>query len=100
MPMPTQKIYIAGQWRNAEGIETFRAMNPNTGEPLPDEYPVSGWSDCDAELTAAADAFIALQTMGADAIATFLNRYAEEIESRAAAIVQMAHAETALPAET
>src|SRR5207253_11008401 len=87
-----------GEWRDANASQTFRAANPSTGEALADEYPVSTWSDCDAALSAAVDAAGALRSMGAEPIGRFLNRYAERIEARAAAIVEMAHLETALPA--
>src|SRR4051812_48224596 len=96
--MPIQLVLISGTWRNADAAQTFRATNPNTGEALPDEYPISGWADCDAALTAAAGAAIALRELPAERIASFLTRYAERIESRAAEIVDIAHRETALSA--
>jgi 2,5-dioxopentanoate dehydrogenase len=91
-------IYIAGQWLEANANGTFRAQDPSNCSPLPDEYPISAWADCDAALTAAADAFLALQPLGPEPVARFLNTYADRIEARAEEIVQMAHAETALPA--
>ena len=45
--MTIQNVLIAGRWRAANAAQTFRAENPRTKEPLPDEYPVSSWTDCD-----------------------------------------------------
>ena len=48
-----QPILIAGSWRSANASSTFCAENPATKEPLPEEYPVSTWEDCEAALAAA-----------------------------------------------
>lgn len=96
--MPIQPILINGQWRPADAVSTFRAENPATCEELPDESPVSSWQDCEAALEAAADAFDAMQCMPREDIARFLEAYAERIETRKDELVEMAHAETALPA--
>ena len=45
--MTVQPILIDGQWRPARAGATFRAENPATREPLPEEYPISTWDDCD-----------------------------------------------------
>jgi len=90
-------ILIAGQWRDAESATTFHAENPATGEPLPGDYPVSSWADCDAALEAAAEAAIALRAAPPEQIAEFLTRYAARIEARAGELVELAHLETALP---
>ena len=57
-----QKVLIAGEWRDADAASTFQAHNPNTREALPEVYPVSGWSDCEAAIASAAEASIALRT--------------------------------------
>src|SRR4030095_11414401 len=72
-------------------------VNPATGEDLPGAYPFSGWDDCDAALTAAADAAIELRRTPPEAIARFLVRFAELIEAGKMALVDQAHLETALP---
>ena len=54
--MITQPVLLAGTWRQADAASTYQAENPATGERLPEAYPVSRWSDCDAALTAAAAA--------------------------------------------
>ncbi|MFL2871201.1 MAG: aldehyde dehydrogenase (NADP(+)) [Pirellulaceae bacterium] len=92
-----QKVLIAGEWREADAASTFQAHNPNTREPLPEVYPVSSWSDCEAALASAAEASIALRTTSASEIAAFLEAYANGIEARKDDLVEMAHAETALP---
>lgn len=95
--MAIHPVLIAGEWRAATSLRSFCAENPALGETLPDEYPVSEWADCDAALAAAATAAAALRRLPPDAIAAFLDAYAERIEARRVEIVEMAHAETALP---
>ena len=94
--MSLQPILVNGQWRPAQAAGSFHAENPATGEALPGEYPVSGWADCDAALTAAVEAAEILRGTPPENIARFLNRFAERIEARAAELVEMAHAETGL----
>jgi len=93
----TQPILIAGQWRQADARDSFHAVNPATGQPLPDRYPVSSYADCDAALTAATAAAAYLRSMPGDRIADFLEKYAERIERRSAELVETAQLETALP---
>ena len=95
--MPTQPVLIAGQWRTAKAGGTFQAENPATGEKLPGEFPVSAWSDCDAALNAAAEAAAILRATPPELIAKFLICLAERLEARKAELVEIAHAETALP---
>jgi NADP-dependent aldehyde dehydrogenase len=89
-------VLIAGRWRNADESSTFRAENPTTRQPLPDEYPVSSWQDCDEALAAAADAYQQMRSLSGERIATFLEAFAARIESAADELVRMAHLETAL----
>ncbi len=95
--MSTHPVLIAGQWRPSQSTGTFRVENPATGQPLPGEYPVSSWADCDAALTAATAAAATLRTLPASQIAAFLNRFADRIDARKAEIVELTHAETGLP---
>jgi NADP-dependent aldehyde dehydrogenase len=95
--MSLQPVLIAGQWRAAKAGGTFHTENPATGEMLPDEFPVSTWADCDGALAAAAGAAIILRTTSPEQIAKFLTRFAERIEARKSELVEIAHAETALP---
>lgn len=96
--MTVQPILIDGRWCQADATSTFHAENPATREPLPDEYPVSAWKDCDAALDAAANAFESMRDTPSDGIARFLEEYASRIEGRKDELVEMANAETALPA--
>jgi NADP-dependent aldehyde dehydrogenase len=91
--MPVHPILIAGRWQSADFPRTFRASNPATDEVIAEDYPISGWADVDAALTAAA----AVPTQPPDKISAFLTRYAERIEARAAELVEQAHLETGLP---
>jgi alpha-ketoglutaric semialdehyde dehydrogenase len=95
--MAEYPVLIGGKWQSAKAAQTFQPVNPATGERLPDTYPVSGWEDCDAALSAAADAANELRRMPPDAIARFLTRFADRIEEGKAALVEQAHLETALP---
>src|SRR4029450_9321856 len=95
--MAEYPVLIGGAWRPAKAAKTFQAVNPATGEPLPGSYPVSGWEDCDAALSAAAEAAIELRRTPPEAIARFLTRFADRIEAGKAALVEQAHLETALP---
>lgn len=95
--MNTEAVLIAGIWRQSEKTGSFQSSNPATGELLPEHYPISSWSDCEAALQAAESAFHTMRTLSGDEIAKFLEAYATEIEKRADALVEMAHRETALP---
>ena len=95
--MSIQPVLIAGRWRESAASATFTAENPALGKPLADTYPVSTWADCDAALASAAEAAAALRQLPPERIAQFLDRYAQVIEARRDALVEMAHAETALP---
>jgi alpha-ketoglutaric semialdehyde dehydrogenase len=96
--MSTVPVLIAGQWRpSQQPAGTFRVENPATGEKFPEEYPVSGWADCDAALAAATEAAAVLRTLPREQIAKFLNRYADRLDARKAELVELTHAETGLP---
>ena len=94
---PIQLVLINGQWRPSSHATTFTSINPATGESLPDQFPVSNWSDCDEALTAATQAFHQMQQLSADAIAAFLETYASLIETDKDGLVEIAHLETGLP---
>jgi NADP-dependent aldehyde dehydrogenase len=95
--MPTQPVLIAGRWRTAHASGTFRSENPATREPLPEEYPVSSWQDCDEALAAAASAAEQMRSLAGDRIAAFLDSFAARIEARKDEIVRMASLETGYP---
>jgi alpha-ketoglutaric semialdehyde dehydrogenase len=93
-----QNVLIAGQWRPSQSSGSFQADNPAMMERLPDEFPVSTWQDCEDALSAASAAAAELRSLPTERIAQFLERYAARIEARKDELVQMANAETALPA--
>lgn len=95
--MSLQPVLINGEWRESNLNGTFRSENPAKREPLPEEYPVSAWEDCEAAIQAAASAFSALRNAEPDLLAEFLEGFAKRIEKRADELAEMAHAETALP---
>jgi alpha-ketoglutaric semialdehyde dehydrogenase len=95
--MSLHPVLIAGQWRPAQSTGSFRIDNPATGETIPDEFPISSWADCDAALTAAVAAGVALRATPPEKIAKFLTRFAERIEARKTELVDVANAESGLP---
>jgi NADP-dependent aldehyde dehydrogenase len=92
-----QHVLIAGHWRAATASGMFTATNPASREPLDEQYPVSRWSDCDEALAAAISAHQKLRAIAPEAIASFLELFAERIEARRDELVAMAHLETAFP---
>lgn len=94
------KVLIDGEWRDAgQPAGTFRAVNPATGESLPDEYPISPWSDLERALAAGAAASAMMVSLGPGPIAAFIEALAAEVERLREEIVRTAHLETALPVE-
>ena len=98
--MALEPVLIAGEWRqpvNPSG--SFKAIDPSTGKPMPESYPVSSIDDVTAAFRAAEEAVVALRTISVDAIARFLDDYAARIEAAADALVDRAARETGLPRE-
>ena len=95
--MTQHQVLINGVWQDANAEDFFQPFNPTLGEQLADKYPVSSWSDCDAALSAAANAFIELKRLPKEKIADFIEKYAARIESISSSLVEMAHLETGLP---
>jgi len=92
-------VLIAGKWQDADAVDTFQVINPATGEQLPDVYPVSDWSDCEAVLASAAEAYDQMQSMPGEKVAAFLNAYADLLDGDADAISEAASKETGYPVE-
>lgn len=90
-------ILIAGQWRQANATDSFRAENPVTREQTSMCYPRSNWSDVDAALDAAASAFQTMQDMPRASIAAFLNAYADRLSAETDRICTVTTEETGLP---
>lgn len=97
--MSVQPVLIDGRWRPSIGERRFFAVNPTSRQPLADEYPVSPWSEVEAAIVAADLAHRATRHWPGTSFAEFLERFAAEIEARAAALVETAHLETGLPVE-
>ncbi len=95
--MSTHPVLIAGQWQPSKAHGTFRAVNPATGQPLADDFPVSAWADCDVALNAAVASAKNLSVAAPEKIAQFLTAFAARIEACKNDLVDAAHAETALP---
>ncbi len=96
----TQPILINGDWQASASQSTFTAVNPATREPIDGDYPVSPWNEIEAAINSAAAASRATRGWPGSRFAGFLDRYAELIEARTDALVDMANQETALPAPT
>lgn len=97
--MGVQPVLIDGAWSASSGTQTFQATNPATQEPLPELYPVSPWEDVDRAVRSAAAASREMRGWPGERFASFLENYADRIESRAAELVVTANQETALPIE-
>ena len=96
--MPLQPVLINGEWRQSRApVDSFCAVNPMTKEALPERYPVSDEAEIIEALKAAHKAVDALETMTPDTLARFLELYADNIEARAEALVNLTYLETALP---
>ena len=98
--MSFQPILIDGTWQQARlPVDSFTAVDPSTKTPLADRYPVSSFSDIKLALAAAHRINVDLRLIPVDAIANFLEAFADNIEARSEALVEMASLETSLPEE-
>ena len=68
-------------------------------KPLPEQYPVSPWSEVEETLQAAARAAEAVRGWSGSRFADFLDTYANLIDQRSAELIDMAHQETGLPVQ-
>ncbi|WP_010581639.1 aldehyde dehydrogenase (NADP(+)) [Schlesneria paludicola] len=94
--MTTHPVLIDGQWRPSTGKKFFHAVNPKTMEALPDQYPISPWSEIEEVLQAASRAADIVRHWPGSRFAEFLETYATMIEERAESLVAIAHLETGL----
>ncbi len=97
--MPHQ-VLIAGKWQDSNATGTFQADDPKAASPIPEDYPISSWAECESALDSATTAFESLRAMPRENIAKFLETYADRIDARSEEIRQLAARETALPFDT
>ena len=95
----TAQVLIDGKWQASAGTATFQSMNPATGQPLPEAFPISTWADCERMLQAAAKAAVELRKLGTEPIAKFLEVFADKLDGAVDELAALAHSETALPVE-
>ena len=98
--MTTHQVLINGQWRDSDSSGTFQANDPKAAAPIPEDYPVSSWAECETALDVAAACFEQLRSTPRQDIAKFLEAYADRIDARSEEIRTMAALETALPFDT
>lgn len=94
-PVP-EPVLVAGAWRPAAAVDTFRAVDPATGGLRGEIWPVSGWSDVASALDAAGAAAAELARLPDTARADFLDRFATRLEARRHELVAVSAAETGL----
>ncbi len=92
----TGQHFIAGQ-RVASATETFQAVNPATNETLDARFVEVTKAEIDQAMTAADKTYDALQTADSATIASLLEAIADGLETVGDALLDRAHAETALP---
>lgn len=90
-------VLIGGDWRSAQSSGGYSTVDPSTGETLEGLFPMSAWADCEAALEAAAGCALELEDTPPEAIARFLEAYADRIEQDAQSLGETAARETALP---
>ena len=93
-----ENVLIGGEWIASTHGKTFRATNPTTGQEISRDFPVSSWEEVDAALAAAEQAFIELRQVAPEALAAFLDTYADLIAADKETLVALAHEESGLPA--
>jgi 2,5-dioxopentanoate dehydrogenase len=95
-----EPVLIAGEWRQArDPAGAFHAFDPARKAALPENYPASGREEVEEALRAAQEAVSALRAHSPEAIARFLELFAEKIDAHADELCALANLETALPVE-
>jgi alpha-ketoglutaric semialdehyde dehydrogenase len=98
--MEVQPVLVGGVWQKAQApLGFFAATDPAAQKSLKENYPVSSFHDIDRALQASLTAVAELRSTPPGMIADFLDAYADQIEKRRDALVQIASLETALPGE-
>lgn len=91
-----QPIFCDGHFVASSAREGFAAVDPSTGEPWPEKYPISPRDELAALATAGKRAAVALRGVAPARLGEFLERCAAEIEKDADAIAARAARETGL----
>ena len=98
--MTVEPVLIAGEWRAPRDPQgTLQNQNPSTRQLLPQVFPVTGRLDVEDAIAAGKAAARELRNIPVDRIADFLDALAAGMEEQSGPLVEMAHAETGLPAE-
>lgn len=90
-------MLIGGEWVESDHKSTFTSENPSTKETV-GTFPISSWADVDRALDEAVAAYRVLESLGPVRWSQFLQSYADEIEEDGPKLIDVAAAETALPA--
>ncbi len=97
MTYPTDlALYIGGTWRNGEGRDTHKVINPATGETLA-ELPLATSADLDEALAATAKGFEVWRKTDVNARAATLHKIADLIRERAEDIAVLLTTEQGKP---
>ena len=91
-----QPLLSAGQWTPSKSVQSFRALNPNTGADTGEEYPISDWADLQPMADAARAAFEQVRDWPGERFAAFLDAAADNVEANADVIATAAQEETGL----
>ena len=98
--MALQQVLVAGKWRESKSpVGKFNTVNPAEKSELSESYPVSSLEEVLEVIEAGKDAADLMSSMPPKRIADFLDKFAENIESRTEELVEIANIETALPKE-
>ena len=98
--MTIEPVLIDGVWRQARDLQgTLQNENPSTRQKLPQVFPVTGRQDVEEAIAAGKAAARAMRHIPIGRIADFLAALAAGMEEHASQLVEIAHAETGLPAE-
>ncbi len=93
----THPVLIGDRWIASSAAQTFLAIDPSTGGPLPTAFPISSWDEISAALDCAVTAARELRCRPASDAAAFLEVYAAGIEQDVAQLAATAAQETGLP---
>jgi len=92
-----ENVLISGQWKPARQAGSFCAVDPSSCVPLPRQFPISSWANCDSALTAANVAAVEMANLPPRVVAGFLEEYARQLDDNALVICEAAYLEAALP---